>query len=594
MLNGAQTETLEDLLDGFEPGMTLSKLNPLVKKWRALVGDGARMRDGKPLKIAVLANHSSQFLCGGLTLALARRAFQAEIFEGGYNQIEMDLLDPQGALRAFRPDIVLISLTTALLALRNAEETPGDLALRFAAIVEKAREALGARIVVTLPEPLEEERHGGVWSASWRRAFNDVLRAELSGSCVLVDMEPLIRRIGSDNWYAGRLYVAQKLCAHPDTTARMAYYLAQHIAAAIARPVRLVAVDLDNTLWGGIVGEVGWQGVDLDAEGKGLAHLKLQKFLLDLHEKGVLLVALSKNNRQDALDVFENRPEMILRPDHFADMRINWDPKSENIRNALADLNLTSRGAAFIDDNPVERAEVRAVYPDIHVPEFPADPIDLVPELVAGGRFLIARSTAEDKNRQEFYRTESKRLQAKTDVGDLSDFYASLELKLRPCGIDAGNVNRVLDLIAKTNQFNLTGARHGASALEEILAADGAMAWAYHLNDKFGGYGLIGVVLGLRDADDDRAVAIETWVLSCRAMGRTVEKGILAHFHREARKRGYERIKGLFVPSKSNHPVADLYDKLGFDCARTDTDGRKSYLLPVAGTSPESPHVDIA
>lgn len=591
MADQAEESTRKQLLDAFDVSLPLSKLNALVRKWRALDKSGAGLECGKPIKVAVLANYSSQFLCGGLMLALGQHGFHAEIFEGGYNQIEMDLLNPDGALRAFHPDVILISLTTTLLALRDTETRPAEVSAQLSDVIETARETFRARIVLTLPEPLEEERHSGAWSIAWRREFCDTLRERLASTCVLVDMEPLIRKVGSDNWFAGRLYVTQKLTAHPDQTARISDYLGQHIAAAVSRPVRLVAVDLDNTLWGGVVGEVGWQGVDLDPEGKGLAHLKLQRFLLDLHEKGVLIVAVSKNNLQDALDVFDNRPEMILQREHFADMMINWNPKSQNIQASLANLNLTPTGTAFIDDNPVERAEVQSMMPDVHVPDFPADMIDLVPALCADGRFLIPGSTEEDKNRQQFYRTESKRLRAKTEATDLSGFYDTLGLRLRPQAIDANNMNRVLDLIAKTNQFNLTGVRHGASTVEKILAMDGAIGWTYQLNDKFGDYGLISVVLGVPEGD---ALAIETWVLSCRAMGRTVEHGIINHLFRSAAEYGYKELKGVFVPLKRNQPVADLYSKLGFGGPQTSPDGRRVYHLPLAGQPPATPHVEVA
>jgi len=591
MANSDSNRSPQDILDAFHANLPLSKLNPLVKAWRGIADDGIGPNSARPLKVAVLANHSTQFLCGGLQLALAKRSIQAEVYEGGYNQVEMDLLDPNGTLHAFQPDVVLISLTTALLAMRGVDRAPAETAAELSNLVENAHKALGARIVLTLPEPLEEETHSSAWSITWRRTVNDVLRERLSKTCVLVDLEPLIRQVGARNWFAGRLYVAQKLSAHPDMTALIADYLAQHITAAVSRPVRLVAVDLDNTLWGGIVGEVGWQGVDLDAEGKGLGHLKLQRFLLDLYEKGVILIAVSKNNRRDALEVFDNRPEMILRVEHFADMKIDWSPKSDNIRQSLDDLNLTEIGAAFIDDNPAERAEVRAVFPDIHVPEFPADIIDLVPSLSASGRFLIARSTEEDKNRQEFYRTEGARLRARTVSNDLSSFYASLELKLRPHPVGVENMHRVLDLIAKTNQFNLTGSRHGASRVESILATKGAMAWAYQLTDKFGDYGLIGVVLGL--PEEDRTLTIDTWVLSCRAMGRTVEHGIFRHLCDQVQGAGYDRIKGVFISTKRNQPVDGLYERLGCAPLPAESIGRRCYEFLLDTHDKPETHVEL-
>ncbi len=585
-------QTLQGILENFSPNIPLGKLSMLSTKWRAL-GDQERALPGaKPLKVAVLANFSTQFLVAGLELALAQRSFLVDVYEGGYNQWEIELLNPDSGLAEFHPDIVVVSLTTMLLALRNAHESAATIADNLAKIVEQSRERSGAKFVVTLPEPLEEEMYGTFWSVAWRREFYTVLRDRLAEQCTLLDLEPLIRRVGAKDWFAGRFYVAQKIIAHPNVTGSIADYFAQHIASATASPVRLVAVDLDNTLWGGVVGELGWDGVDLNVEGAGFGHLKLQRFLLDMHEKGVLLVALSKNNFQDALAVFENRPEMILKLEHFVDVKINWEPKTVNLRQSLKDLNLTAVGVAFIDDSPVERDEARYVFPEMCVPEFPDDMVDLVPGLVANGQFLIARTTREDKDRQGFYRVERDRLSRKQSAGDLSEFYASLELCIHPHAITADNINRVLDLIGKTNQFNLTSRRHSASAVEKMLATPGVVATAHKLTDRFGDYGLVGLILGV--PEDAMVLVIDTWLLSCRAMGRTVENAMFSYLVDQAAAAGYMTIKGVYRPSEKNAPVADLFPRLGF--VRTDKathDGEALYTYDVSANPPKNKFVTI-
>jgi FkbH-like protein len=588
----SKTSKHDLVLNEMRPDVSLATLNKIYSSWSSLEDTERQSDCAHSLRLAILSNYSTQFLAKGLQLFLAQRSINVSLFEGGYNQWDIELLEPDGELRSFRPDMILLSLTTCLLSLRNASGDAAQTAERVADLVIQAKAGLDSTIVITLPEPLEEELYGSFWSSRWRQEFSTSLQNHLDDIAIFVDLEPLIRRCSGSNWFAGRYYVTQKLNCHPNAIALFADYLAQHIASVVARPIRLVAIDLDNTLWGGIVGEDGWDGIDLNAEGSGIAYLKLQRFLLDLHAKGVLLVALSKNNREDVVEVFEKRPEMILKPHHFSDMRINWDSKSENFRQSLAELNLSPVGTAFIDDNPVERSEMKALMPDVHVPGFPEDPIDLVNGLISDGRFLIARSTKEDTDRQAFYRTESQRRDSKTQVSSLEDFYRSLNLQLQPVHIGTDNMERSLELIGKTNQFNVTAKKCSVSDIGNVLATKGAVATAYTLKDKFGDYGIIGVLLCL--PNDAESLTIDTWVLSCRAMGRTVEYGMFTDLARCARRLGYRNIIGQYKPSAKNHPVKDLFKKLGFHQSETGgADDGQTFAFPLDEKEPEIPFINL-
>jgi FkbH-like protein len=563
----------------FTPELPLAALLRLARRWSESTPEQRSAGCTRSVRVAVLANHTSQLLAGALPLALGRRGVCATLYDAGYDQWERELLAPDSGLAQFGADVVLLSLSSCLLAFRNTAPTPAELADSIAERVLAAKARLNAEFVVTLLEPLPEELDTGVWAHSFRAVVNQRLRERLAG-CVLVDLEPLIRRTGSDAWYSGQYLLSSKLPWHPDRSARHADYLARFISSLLARPIKLCVVDLDNTLWGGVVGELGAANVELDAQGSGLPYLRLQRFLLGLHAQGVLLAICSKNNPEDALPVFQRR-EMLLSLEHFAAVEIGWRPKSEALRAILEQLNLSATAVAFLDDHHLERGEIRHALPEVYVPEWPSEPIDLVPQLVESGRFLIVRSGAEDHDRQEFYRIERVRQEARTAAPDLGEYYRQLQLGLRAQRVDAESSARVLDLLAKTNQFNLTTRRHGRAALEAWLARDDAYVRAFRLADALGDYGLVGVLLAAPGAAGE--LVIDSWLLSCRAMGRTVEDAMFRHLWAFARERGFHKLVGDYIPTQKNAPVAELYPKLGFGVVSELPGGGRRYECPLSG-----------
>jgi FkbH-like protein len=290
--------------------------------------------------------------------------------------------------------------------------------------------------------------------------------------------------------------------------------------------------------------------------------------------------------------VFEKRVEMLLSLEHFAAVEIGWHGKSSALAAILEQLNLSPTAVAFLDDNPVERGEIRHAFPGVHVPEWPSDPIDLVPALVESGRFLVVRSTAEDRERQAFYRVERQRQERRAAAPDLGDYYRQLALVLTPLPVTADNTPRVLDLLAKTNQFNLTTRRHGRAALEQWAARPGAIARAFRLADAFGDYGIVGVLLAARHEPD--ALLIDTWLLSCRAMGRTVEDAMFLDLCALARAQGIRRILGDYIPTKKNPPVAGLYPRLGFTTTETLPGGGQRFELVLSGEPSTQTFVTLA
>jgi len=559
-----------NFLDEFSSDISLKRMNQIYDRFKAIDPAERGTYFNYKRKIAILSNYSTQFLVRALELATATRGISSDVYEADYNNWEMELVNPNAGYIAFNPDVVIISLTTQLLAFREASKNLKIFASKFCELVNIARKRIDAHFLITLPEPLEEEIDQTIWVYSWRKELCKTITERLGESCFVLDMAPLIHKVGFDGWHSNRFFVNGKFYCHPDKTALHADYLAQYVSSLLIRPLKLVIVDLDNTLWGGVVGEVGWENVRLDIEGDGLPYIRLQRLLVDLYEKGVLLAICSKNNKREVIDVFEHRSEMIIKLEHFIGMEINWDNKSQNIKKILNNLNLSPTGIVFLDDSAFERAEIKYAFPEIFVPDFPEDVAELVGELVKTGKFTIPYFVKEDLIRRKSYKDEEERKQEKELCTDLDEYYSSLELTLTPKQISSSNKKRVLELLAKTNQFNLTTRRHGNDEIQKFLNNSDNYCYAYSLRDKFGEYGIIGILLALKITPE--TYSIDSWAVSCRAIGRTVEYAIFEHLLKFIIEKSGENIFGEYIQTKKNALVRDLYPNLGFqkECQHSD------------------------
>lgn len=524
--------------------------------------DGRDSRPGEPggnIRLAFTGNYSTQFLAKAFPLALAARNVGATIFESAYNQWQLDLIDPSSALYAFKPTHILVLLTSIDLAYssgRSVDEAVGGIV----AAVDAALRQTSAHLFVTLPEPLIDEITDQSGAYAWRSSVISGVRKQLSSSRVsLMDMDPLVRTIGSEKWFDNRFYDVAKLPFHPDVTPRVLAYLADAVAGVVRVGCKLVIVDLDDTLWGGRVGEDGWEGIDVSAAGKGRHFLRLQSFLKSAQSNGAILAIASKNNVEPVKDVFAKRVEMMLGLDDFAATEIHWEPKSVSVGRILSRLNLSTAGVVFLDDNPVERAEVAARYPEIVIPELPEDPADRVPLLISTGLFDRRIVTGESAVRHKMYAENEKRELALKAAGNIDDFLKRLEMVLEVSSPEQLR-DRTLELIQKTNQFNLTTRRYNWDELAASMQ-DGFAA-CYRLKDKFGDNGIISVVAVTRE--DSTKARVDLWLMSCRVLGRKVENAILSDVADRARAKGFRTLVGEYRPTSKNSIVSDLYPGLGF------------------------------
>jgi FkbH-like protein len=513
--------------------------------------------------VAVVGNCTLKPLVDYLRTALPHRHIDADIWEAPFDQWANQMLDKASELYRREPSFIIVYLSSLGLTTAGTKEHFESIGI-LKDCVDAVKNSISTRVILILPEPLEEEYHASSKYYYWREHFTEEVKKCLREKVVFIDPISVIADMGRDKWFASRFWYHGKFPCHPDALIALGRRVAVTIANCTSSPVKVVVCDLDNTLWGGVVGEDGYENLLLDVHSLGGPYIRLQGFLKTLTEKGTLLVAVSKNNENDVREVFEKRGEMLLKWNDFTMIMANWRPKSENIVHAARALNLGLKEFCLIDDSPFEREEARASLPDIIVPELPSAPEDFVPFLAKSDLFHIPVQTDEDRNRAGYYRSQAERNTAMKESGNMDLFMRSLNIKVRCKKIDKENIERVIQLVNKTNQFNLTTRRYDHEQIKKFMVDTDVFAYCYGVTDVFGDSGITGVLIAV-PRDGGNAYCIDIWLLSCRVMGRTVEKGIFRHLVEWLNSRGAGKIFGDYIPSSKNTPVENLYGELGFD-----------------------------
>lgn len=592
-------EDIQRLLTGVEHRsawasmVRLLGLNPTTATCQAVAGLASgldqKQADLVELRVALLGNVTMDLLAPihtarGLPSRLLVRPFVAE-----YDTWAQELLDPNGNLEAFDPHVIVLalhldsltpSLTTHFLDLdaTGVSQQVEMTAQRMENGLRALRDRSNAKVLLhSFPMPVD--RSLGVIDAAHPLGQTAALRA-LNGRLAslaaelrdvyMVDVDALIARVGWARWYDARMYALARL---PFTPAALHAITETHLRylRAFAGLVRKVLVlDLDNTLWGGIVGEDGPDGIQLGGTYPGSAYRDLQQVILQLHQRGIVLAINSHNNEQDVAEVLGRHPGMVLQPEHFAATRINWQDKAANMLELADELGLGVESFVFLEDSHAQCERIRQALPEVLVVQQEGEVAARAALLAGLGVFDSLGFSEEDRARSGFYRTEAQRSQLKRSAPSLEGYLRSLEMRLLIEPISPSNIGRVADLTQRTNQFNLTTPRHSRDSLVAFLEHPGREGQAFRLADRFGDYGLIAVTLLDRDAD---AVVIDAFLMSCRVLKRSVEDAILGFLLNRALAKGSARVRGLYRPSRKNGQVAGFYGAHGFEETARQVDG---------------------
>ena len=542
--------------------------------------DEARQRDGhtgalQPFKLGIISNATTEFNIPAIIGTGARFGFAIEIVATGYGQFMQAALDPHSVINTARCDAVLLALDANAFALATPS---GDEAAALAA-VERALNMIdsmcvgiaqsGATVILQTISPPAETLLGGYdallpgsLAAQIAELNRGLVQRCRQTSSPLLDVAAMASRVGLTNWHDP---IAWNLAKQPVAHNLIPYFadsLCRLIAAMRGKSRKALVLDLDNTLWAGVIGDDGMAGINIaQGDATGEAHLALQRYALALRDCGVVLAVSSKNTDEIARQVFREHPDMLLREEHIAVFQANWNDKASNIEAIAQTLNIGLDALVFVDDNPAERALVRQRLPQVAVPELPDDPAFYVRTIAAAGYFEAVGFADEDRKRAQFYTDNAKRVELQSNIGSIDDYLRSLNMHISFSAFDAGGRARIAQLINKSNQFNLTTRRYTEAEIDMLIGDEDAFTMQIRLEDVFGDNGMISTIICCEVGDDWE---IDTWLMSCRVLGRKVEEAALQQLIHFGKMRGIKRLLGLYRPTERNIIVAEHYAKLGF------------------------------
>ena len=518
-----------------------------------------------PWRLAILRSFTVEPMVPMLRAGAFAAGIDLTIQVGEFNAYAQEILDGDSALYRFAPDAVILAATiTGIGQLRD--------------LVSVFRSRSQAHLIVHGVESpvfpgaglLDAQSETGDADHVWQ--LNREIRslARSTRGVYFLDYDALVARYGRLGWRDQRKWHTVRLPIRAEHLAHMAREWMRFLHPLTGKVAKALVVDLDNTVWGGVIGEDGMDGIQLGDEYPGAAYRELQEAMLDLHRRGILLAICSKNNPHEAMEALTRHPGMVLRPEHFAAMRINWNDKAQNLRDLAEELKIGLEAVAFLDDNPVERKRIREALPEVSVIEMPASPSDYAQALREAPVFERLALSEEDRRRGDYYAAQRRRTVAERAASTKEDFYRSLRQEAEIAAVTPATLARVAQLTQKTNQFNLTTRRCTEQQIAALATDPSWRVLSIRIADCYGDNGLVGVAM-THDRDD--ACEIDAFLLSCRVIGRTVETALLAHLAEAARARGLRRLEGWFVRTKRNLPAAAFYREHGFQLAREDGAG---------------------
>lgn len=574
----------------YTSAQTLSRISKTIRP---------QVKSAHKTRLAILGSFTTSQLRDFIELALFASEIEPEIYEADFGVFRQEILDPGSGLYEFQPQLVFVATSwrdAAQLPQLTDDRDTVDAHVRaelesWQQLWRTAHEKLGCQIIQNNFEcppwrtfsNLEMRHPSGLGRqlAMMNQAF-----AEHAPPYVTIhDVDYLSAYAGRAAWGEERFFHHAKMPCAPEYLFDYAHSVASLVAAQLGLAKKCLVLDLDNTLWGGVIGDDGLGGIRLgQGEAEGEAFQSFQRYVKALRLRGVILAVCSKNEDANAREVFTKHTEMVLRLDDISCFVANWTDKAANLRTIAETLNIGLNSLVFVDDNPAERSIIRQLVPEVAVPELPTDAAGYI-QAVERHRYFQAVSIGnEDLKRTEYYRGNALRQQAEESASSVDDFLKSLEMfgTIRP--VDDGSLERTVQLINRSNQFNLRTKRYSSA---DVLAMLGNSDWitrTISLADRFGDNGLISVILAKMETD---VLDIDTWLMSCRVLKRGVETLVLNDLCEIARKKGLRALRGEYIPTAKNGLVRDHYQNLGFVQIDHDSDGRTVWELPIAGWTPQ-------
>jgi FkbH-like protein len=558
--------------------------------------------DAPVMRVALLSSFTIDFLADVLIAQSFAEGVRIECQVAGFDQYRQEIINPQSALYSFAPDIVILAVEGGRWApalyqdylqqgMGREPEVVDAAVAEIKTLVDTFRKHSRAVLLVhNLVPPrfaslgIADGRVGIGQDAAIQRVNEQIAaHARTAPGAYTVDIARLASHIGMRAWQDKRMELFARQPIAGAALGEIAKLHVRYIRALAGKASKCLVLDMDGTLWGGVVGELGPHGVALGTEYPGSAYVAFQRAIQDLRQRGVILALASKNNPPDVDEVFESNKAMLLRKQDFSALEIGWHEKSESLARIAKTLNIGLDALVFVDDNPVECARIQEVLPAVRVICLPEQPELFVDVLLADGLFDTLSLSAEDLQRAELYRRRDEAEALRNSDMPIEDFYRDLKMTVTIAPVTQASLARAAQMTQKTNQFNATTIRYSEA---DVAARMSDPAWwvrTVQVADRFGDHGITALVMAQRDGED---LSIETFLMSCRVIGRTVETAVLARTARHAAETGARKLRGRIVPTKKNAPVRDLYERHGFT---RDANDDTLWSVDLKGPVPRDP-----
>ena len=555
------------------------------------------------LKVALLGDTATQLLVTSIKGEAIDRNIALDIYEGEYNQVERQLLDPTSDLYQFDASIVVIFQSTHKLCEHHSllptekQEMVAEERLSFLASVCE-NPAFTDKKIIYFNYPEIEDTVFGSYANKVEASFSFQVR-KLNYELMLLskqypnlfvcDIAGLQNLFGRQFMFSPNVYMSTEMVLSVNALPYVASRVVDIIGAIRGQFKKCLILDLDNTVWGGVIGDDGLEGIELGhGLGIGKAFTEFQMWVKKLKQRGIIICVASKNNEDTAKEPFERHPDMVLKLNDIAVFMANWETKVDNIRAIQGILNIAFDSMVFLDDNPFERNMVRENIPGITVPELPEDPGKYLEYLYSLNLFETASYSQADKDRTKQYQVEAKRVSLAKTFANEADFLKSLDMVSTVSGFTKFNTPRVAQLSQRSNQFNLRTIRYTEADITAMAENPEVIDLSFTLEDKFGDNGLIAVIIMKKQ--DDETLFVDTWFMSCRVLKRGMENFTLNTMVECAKRKGYKRIIGEYLPTPKNKMVEQHYPNLGFAPSEVASEGAK-YVLDVDSYQPRECYI---
>jgi len=573
---------MDSITDTTRKKLDISDYFNLYKKLK----EGKKPSNKKGIKIALLSSFTVNGIKEVLSVKCHEFGVNAEFYVSGYNQYAQEILDTNGSLYKFEPDLIILFIDARSVFGDNylLPYSIGDQQRKkfvegkleeLKSLAEKIKSNSKVKILLHNFEapvfsPLgileNKQKFGFVESIE---ALNSELMDTFKNDkqVFIFDYNAFCSKIGKDNSMDYKMYYLGDMKLNLQYIPELCNEYMAYIRPLMSLTKKCIVLDLDNTLWGGIIGEDGIEGIKLGPTLEGRPFMEFQQYLLSLFNRGVILAINSKNNYDDVIEVFRQHPHMVLKEDNFAAMQINWNDKIANMKAIAEELNIGTDSFLFMDDDKANRQMIREAFPEICVVDMPEDSSLYLKTLMDINDFNTLQITEEDKKRGHMYVQQRKRTEFQKSATDLTEFLKSLNMVVTAEKANKFSIPRISQLTQKTNQFNMTTRRYMEDSIKKLAEDKNFLVFSVKVEDKFGDSGITGAAIVKKVKD---AWNIDTFLLSCRIIGRKVEETLLAYIAREAKKAGARKLTADFIPTKKNSVAKDFYKNSRFNLAKKE------------------------